>query len=441
MGVTKRLALLLTICAGIILIAGLAGGKFYAILSCVLVNVIVLSLVIYDMIATPGPKKIIPDRELEEKMSLGHTHTASLTVRNTSDVPLKIEVRDDVPEYFVRADDLEPCEIAPHTEGTFTYDLKPIKRGEYTFPCINVRYPGVLGLIRRTAKYSDGRTYRVYPNMRDLSDYGISALSASLFSMGLKRVRTNSDGGEFSSLREYVPGDNYRYINWAATARAGNIMVNTYVPERNQYIYVLLDSSRVMNTVYNDMLILDYGINAAFLLAAYCIRGGDNIGMELFSAQVSHFIKADKGSAQFEMLADKLYAVRSDESAADYDNAMAVFSSAVKRRSLVFVFTQLFNEEEALRFVKAVKSYMGRHLLCAITIGDPRPEEIASGRSKMPGNDDAYLRSAALKYVKDRKKISEILSGAGILNFDTRPDQLSLTAVSAYLNIKKQGIL
>ena len=441
MGVTKRLALLLAACAGIILVAGLAGGKFYAILACVLVNVIAAALVIYDLIATPGPKNIIPDRELEEKMSLGHTHTANIVVRNTSDVPLRIEVRDDVPYYFVRGKEPGPKEIAPHTEESFSYELRPVKRGQYSFPCINVRYPGVLGLIRRTAKYPDGRTYRVYPNMRDLTDYGISALSASLFSMGLKRIRANSDGGEFSSLREYVPGDNYRFINWAATARSGDIMVNTYVPERNQYIYVLLDSSRVMNTVYNDMLILDYGINAAFLLADYCIRGGDNIGMELFSANVPHFIKADKGPAQFELLADKLYGVQNDENAADYDNAMAVFASNVKRRSLVFVFTQLFNEEEAIRFVKAVKTHMGRHLLCAITIGDPRPGEIAAGKSELPDADDAFMRSAALKYVRDRKKISAILTGAGILNFDTQPDKLSLTAVSAYLNIKKQGIL
>ncbi len=439
MGLTKRLALLLVIGAGIILAAGLAGGKLFAILAGVLVNVIVIILVVYDIIATPGPKTIVPDRELEEKMSLGHTHSAKIIVRNTSDVPLKIEVRDDVPYYFTRVTDAKPLEIAPHTEGTFTYEIRPVKRGEYAFPCINIRYPGVLGLIRRSAKYPDGRKYRVYPNMRDLTDYSISALSASLFSLGLKRIRANADGGEFSSLREYVPGDNYRYINWAATARSGDLKVNTYVPERNQYIYVLLDSSRVMSTVFNDMLILDYGINAAFLLADYCIRGGDNIGMELFSAEVSHFIKADKGPEQFELLADKLYAVEGNENSADYDNAMAVFSSAVKRRSLVFVFTQLFNEEEAVRFVKAVRTRLARHLVCAITIGDPRPEEIAAGKSKEKA--DAFMRSAALKYVKDRKKISGILTSAGILNYDARPDQLSLTAVSAYLNIKKQGIL
>lgn len=437
MGLTKRLALLLVISAGIILAAGLAGGKFYAIAACVLVNVIVLALVIYDIIATPGPKKIIPDRELEERMSLGHTHKASITVRNTSDVPLKIEVRDDVPEYFVRGASDGEKEVAPHTEETYSYEIKPVKRGKYSFPCINIRYPGVLGLIRRTAKYPDGRSYRVYPNMRDLTDYGISALSASLFSLGLRRVRANSDGGEFSSLRQYVPGDNYRFINWAATARSGELMVNTYVPERNQYIYAMLDSSRVMNTVYNDVLILDYGINASFLLADYCIRGGDNFGMELFSAEVTHFIHADKGPAQFEMIADKLYGVESDENAADYDNAMAAFASSVKRRSLIFVFTQLFNEEEAVRFVTAVRKHLGRHLVCALTIGDPRPAEIAAGN----GTDDAYMRSAALKYVMDRKKISEILTGAGILNYDTQPDKLSLTAVSAYLNIKKQGIL
>ena len=440
MGFTKRFALVLVICAALIAIAGFAGGKVFAVAACVLVNVIALVLVVYDVVATPKPDCLEVRRELEEKLSLGGTHTVKLTVRNNSRLPLRVELCDDVPEHLEHGPMPAPAQVKPYSETAYTYTLMPKKRGEYVLPRISARYPGVLGLIRRQKRFAtpDG-VFRVYPNMRDLSEYGIQALSKNLLVTGVRRVRTHSDGGEFSSLRPYVTGDNYRTINWSATARSGALVVNTYSPERNQFVYALLDASRVMNTPYNNILMLDYCINAAFLLADYCIRGGDNIGMEVFASGVQHFVKAGKGNAQFELLADKLYAVESSETAADYDRAASVFATEVKRRSLVFIFTQLFNAEEANRFVQAVRARLSRHLVCAITIGDPRVKEIAL--SPKDAGYDVYMRSAATKYLMDRRKIADVLTNAGIMCFDVEPDKLSLAAVSAYLNIKKQGIL
>ena len=439
MGVTKRFAIAFAIAAALTAVAGFTGGNTLAVVVFILANVVILALFLYDLIATPAPRCLEAERTMESKLSLNGVHTCVIKVRNTSDHALKVEVTDDLPEHFERLSRPAPQEILPHTEREFTYMMKPLKRGEYVFPRISARYPGIIGFVRRQIgiKTPDA-IYRVYPNMKDLSRYSISSLSRSLLLNGLKQVRAHSDNGEFNNIRQYAEGDSIRYVNWKATARARELMVNTYSPERNQYIYVMLDSSRVMNSPYKNILMLDYGINAAFLLADYCIRGGDNIGMEVFSAGVDEFTAAGKGPAQMELLAGTMYGIESRETAADYDFAAAYLASQVKRRSLVFVFTQLFNAAEAERFAAAVKRRLAGHLVCAVTMRDPRIEKMAV---EGDGTIDKYKRAAARKFVAGRRKVAAVLNAAGIMNYDVEPDKLSLLAVAAYLEIKNKGIL
>ncbi|MBO4363175.1 MAG: DUF58 domain-containing protein [Clostridia bacterium] len=457
MGVTKRLALVAAVCAVITALAGFAGGTDFAVAAFVITGVVAAVLVVYDSVATPKTDCIEAGRVLESRLSLNHTHTAELYVRNKSDYTLTVEITDDVPEHFEHGKLPVKAEIPAHSEHVFTYTLKPQKRGEYVFPAITVRFSGILGMIRRkkTFETADSK-YRVYPNIRDLSDYDMAALSRNLLVSGIKQVRANAENGEFSTLRQYAEGDNYKMINWAATARTGELTVNTFAPERNQYIYAMIDASRVMNSSYNNIQMLDYAINASFLLADYCLKGGDNFGAQLFAADVLKFVTAAKGPGQFELISDVFYMAESSENAADYERAASNFAAAVKRRSLIFVFTQLFNAEEAVRFVNAVKAHLSRHLVCAITITDPRLALIAEGTpaggnktDDESGNGeggenaapDVYMRSAALKYVRDRQNIAAVLKNAGIMSFDVEPDKLSLSTVAAYLNIKKQGIL
>ena len=454
MGVTKRFALLIAVCAVLTAASGFAGGTGFAVAAFLISNSVAVVLLIYDLAATPNTDCLEAERNLDKKLSLNHEHTAEISVRNTSDHSLNVEITDDVPDYFEVGEMPKPQPVSAHSFASFSYKLKPLKRGEYRFPALTLRYPGVLGLIRRTKTVrTEDAIVRVYPNMHDLSEYGIAALSQNLLVNGIRQVKKTADAGEFSTLRPYLEGDNYRLINWPATARAGSLIVNTFSPERNQYIYAMIDASRVMNSRYRNVMILDYAINASFLLADYCIRGGDNFGAQLFASEVQSFVKAEKRAGQMDRIAELFFAAESSENAADYERAMEAFTANVKRRSLIFVFTQLFNAEEALRFAGAVKALMGRHLVCAVTIRDPRLYDCACGRTesgedggagKKGGHDetdDVYRKSAALKYVKDREHISDILKNAGILNLDSDPDKLSLSAVSAYLNIKNRGLL
>ncbi len=438
MGVTKRLILIACIGAVLVLAAG-TGGAGPAVAAFVLVNLVLAGLYLLDWRSTPDTGCIAAERVMEAKLSLGVPNQVELIIRNNSDAVLHVTVTDTVPVHFNHTLPPAAQEIPPHAARVFTYTATPLKRGAFLFPCIYFRYTGVYGICTKQGKRPTEQLYKVYPNMKALTEYRLSALSKNQFMQGIKRGRQAAAGGEFDSLREYREGDPFHVINWNATARRRELIVNQYVPERNQYIYIVLDSSRVMNGEYRFVKKLDYAVNAAFLMTDYCIGGGDHVGLMVFDSRVRRFLAPRKGKAQFEAMAEQLYNVEYTESAADYEEALRFLAQKQRRRALVFIFTELFNADEALRFAEAVKHHLGRHLVYAITIRDPRVDALAC---RMPRQtEDLYLKSAAVKLQQERRRIGKVLSSAGILNSDAAPDQLSLEAVSRYLEMKRAGML
>ena len=439
MGVNKLAAVYAAVGAVLILISGFASETLAALMF-VLVNFLLLVLFAADYIITPSLKHFSAERVLDVNLSLSAENTVEIIVRNNSDKAVTVRVRDDVPEHFLSSDvSAHRVKISAKGYHTFTYTVTPLKRGAYFFPAIHLKVYGLLGLCTKQKKFVTDTNYRVYPNMKDITKYRLNSVNKNMFLSGIKRLRTVANGGEFNSLREYTSEDPYNIINWNATSTRGELIVNTYTPEKNQHVYVMMDSSRVMNSEIDYIKKLDYSINACFLLADYCIRGGDNIGLTVFDRTVQRFVHAGKGQAQMDVLARSLYDVECSETSANYDNAFIAFNSAVKRRSLVFIFTELFNADEAARFAASVKKHMGKHLVFTITINNPKQKALAEGEAE--NEKDVYVKAAAIKFMQDRRKIKNILRGAGIMNSDVDPDKLSLSVVAHYLDVKKSGLL
>ncbi len=435
---TKRLIFIALTGAFLVLLAGL-GKPVWAVAAFVLVNLILACLILLDVVSSPSPQKLCAERRMETKLSLGSSNDVTVVVTNHSENALFLWVTDHVPVSFQHTLPVEGQWVPAHGSASFGYSVMPGKRGEFLFPAICIRFRGIYGMVEKQLRIPTEDRYKVYPNMKALTEYRLSALSRNMFLQGVKRLRRSSLGGEFDSLREYTFSDPYNTINWAATARRNELVVNTYVPERNQYVFVMLDASRVMNAEIHHIKKLDYAINAAFLLTDYCIRGGDNIGLMVFDSQVRRYLSPRNRDAQFEAIAENLYDVESTETAADYQSAIQLFAQKQRRRSLVFVFTELFNADEAVRFAEAVRAHLSHHLVYAITIQDPRLRDFAA--MEMRTSEDLYLKAAGMKLLEERNKIRTVLESAGILNSDIDPDKLSLETVSRYLDIKRSGLL
>jgi len=282
--------------------------------------------------------------------------------------------------------------------------------------------------------YNLENSYKVYPNLKDLSKYGLAAIKKSQLIQGVKKNKSFGTGTEFESLREYSEGDDYRKINWMATARANKLIVNTYEHERNQQVMIMLDSSRVMNSEINYIKKLDYSINAAFLLADVAIKKGDNAGVMVFDNTVKRFIKPGKGMGQFQLIAENLYNVQENFVSADYNAALTYLNQNQKRRSLLCIFTELFNADEAFQLAQALKNLARHHIPLVITIKDMRLYEYAEGDAK--DSKDIFKKIAAMKMISEREKIKKIFNDSAIAVVDVPPDKLSIEVVNKYLSMK-----
>lgn len=414
-----------------IVLGAYTGGAFYIFVS---YNALLIMLLIIDLAITPGMRELEVERLSDEKLSLGADNEIIIKIRNNSNYLLSIEATDEVPSYLHVRERIVKIKAVPHEECRGGYFVVPQKRGEFIFGKVHLRYDGVLRLCTKAGRYNLESKHKVFPNLKDLRRYSFAALKKSQMIYGIKKTKAYGIGTEFESLKEYFEGDDYRKINWMATARSNKLIVNTYEPEKNQQIYIVLDSSRVMNSEINYIKKLDYAINSAFLLLEIAGKKGDNIGLMVFDSEVKRFVKAGKGRAQFKIIAENLYNVEEKLVTADYKGAMTYLNGYQRKRSLLCIFTELFNSNEALMLVKALKSIAKNHVPLIITIKDMRLYEMAN--ANIADSRDILLKGAAIKHIEERERIQRIFSESGIACLDVPPDRLSMEVVNKYISMK-----
>lgn len=428
---SKLFSLIVAIGIVPVLIGSLVGIELYVFL---LYNLIVILLLVVDYRITPGSKAFEVERICDEKLSMGTENEIIINIRNNSDYNVNIEAVDEVPEYMELKKRIVKIKVSPHFENSTSYVVVPQKRGEYTFGKIHIRYNGVLRLCSKKGVYDITKSYKVYPNIKDLSRYGLAAIKKSQLIQGIKKFKAYGTGTEFESLKEYAEGDDYRKINWLASARSNKLIVNTYEPEKNQQVMIMLDSSRVMNSEINYIKKLDYSINAAFLLADVVIKKGDNVGVMVFDSQVKRYIKPGKGLGHFQLLAENLYNVEENFVSADYKGALTYLNQNQNRRCLICIFTELFSVDEAVSLSAALKNIAKHHVPLLITIKDMRLYEMA--QSGVENTGDVYLKAASMKLIEEREKIQRVFIESGIAVLDVPPDRLSIEVVNKYLTMK-----
>lgn len=149
---------------------------------------------------------------------------------------------------------------------------------------------------------------KVYPAYLMLRQYELMAVSNRLTELGIKKIRRVGHHTEFEQIKDYVKGDDYRTINWKASARRHQLMVNVYQDERSQQIFNLIDKGRVMQQAFLGMTLLDYAINAALVLSFVAMNRDDKAGLVTFNECFDTFVPASKRHGQLQNILETLYA-------------------------------------------------------------------------------------------------------------------------------------
>jgi uncharacterized protein (DUF58 family) len=260
-----------------------------------------------------------------------------------------------------------------------------------------------------------------------------------LFELGLRQQRVYGGGTEFERLREYSTDDEFRRMNWKATARRGKPIVAEYETERSQQIVCVIDSGRLMAPPIGEIAKLDYAINAALLLSYVALLKGDHVGMLTFADDVRSFLAPRRGKGQFYRTLEALYNIQHESVEADYARALSYLSVKQKRRSLVVLFTDLVTLEAAQPLIAHMARLAQHHLPVCVVLSDPNITRYAG--SSTPSSSAAYERAVAEMLLDERRVVLDTMQRSGVLTIDVPADKLSISVINAYLELKARGKL
>jgi len=400
-------------------------------------NLILAALYVMDLLLAPKSNVLKITRQEDEKLYFKTTNKIIFHVKNSYHAPINVMLKDEIADFHFKVSDSDMAKVVQAgQEDIFSYVVTPAKRGAFTFSAVYVRYAGPLGLCYKHFSVDEPKQFKVYPNLGDLSKYRLIITKHRLLMNGQKRIPKRGMGFEFESLREYVPGDDYKKINWAGTARAGKLIVNQYEAEKNQPVYILLDTGRAMSYSIRGYKKLDYSINAALILSDIVGQKGDNSGLMVFDTEVQALIKPGKGSAHRNEMMEALYHIADSDMSSDYAGAFIHLLGAQKRRSIVFIFTDFETGEEARELMEAVPILSRTHVPVVILCVNESLEKIASQNSKDARG--TFNEAMAESLIEERKSLVRALNMHGAICLETYAENFAIDTVNQYLTLKER---
>jgi uncharacterized protein (DUF58 family) len=300
-----------------------------------------------------------------------------------------------------------------------------------------VRTLGPLGVAGRQGRHELPWRVRVQPafSSRKFLPERLSRLRQL---DGAMAVRARGQGTEFDALRDYVPGDDVRSIDWRATARRSEVVMRTWRPERDRSVLLVLDTSRTSAGRVGDVPRLDAALDAALLLTALAARAGDRIDLLAFDRQARASVES---VGREDVLPRVVEAVAGLEPAlveADGRRMVAEVLRRTRRRSLVVLFTTLDAAPLQEGLLPVLGSLTARHTVVLASVGDTRVDELAAGG----GSAEAVYAAAAAERVRgERRRTASLLRRRGVEVVEAPPERFAPAVSDAYLALKAAGRL
>lgn len=379
------------------------------------------------------------ERIIHERLSNGDENKVVIALQNNYEFKLACTIIDELPFQFQNRGWKRELSIAPNQKTELEYTLKPQQRGEYEFGNINVYVQGPLQLVRRRFIFKASQTVKVYPSYVQMRRYQLMAVAHHVQQTGVKRMRKLGHSMEFEQIKDYVRGDDYRTINWKATARRGDLMVNNFTDERSQQIYCIINKGRVMKMPFEGMTLLDYAINASLVISNVALQKQDKAGLITFAQNLDVFLPADKKPTQINHILEALYKQQTNFLEPDLEKLFSAVRNRIAHRSLLVFFTNFESFESLQRELPFLKRLAHYHLLMVVFFENTELKQLTEKPTST--TEDIYINTIAGKYRHEKKLIAKELQAHGIVAVLSTPQQLTINALNKYLELKnRRGI-
>jgi len=384
-------------------------------------------------------KGITATRTCPERLSNGDINTIAISVTNRYPYRLSIKIIEEVPFQFQKRDLYFNSSIGVDKTETYYYDLRPTERGVYQFGALNIYAAGLFGFISRRYTFNNHQDVAVYPSFLEMHKYELLAASHRLTDYGVKKIRRIGHATEFDHIKHYIIGDDPRTINYKATARMNQLMVNTYQEERSQPVYCLIDKGRTMKMPFNGMTLLDYAINSTLMVCSTALNKGDKAGLITFSKNIDELLPADKQRRQRNKILETLYAQKTNFKESDYERLYVTVRRKITQRSLIILYTNFETVNGMRRQLRYLSHLAKDHLvLVAFFLNSEFNEVLDTQPTDM---EETFRKGIAEKLSNDKFLIVKELNRHGIHTILSKPENLTISSINKYLEFKSRGLI
>ena len=382
---------------------------------------------------------VVASRRCAERFSLGDDNPVEIAVASKTPFKVWLDIVDELPLQLQMRDFCLHETLLRGERKTLRYVVRPTQRGLYEFGSLLLFVTTAIGLVQKRVRCGKEDRVKVYPSFLKLRQYELMAATDNFTTVGIKRVRRVGNNTEFEQIKDYVKGDDYRTINWKATARRNQLMVNVYQDERAQQVFSVIDKGRLMQQSFQGMTLLDYAINASLVLSYVCINKHDKAGLVTFADQLDSFLPADRQTSQMHMIQECLYGQQTTFGESDYSVLCHHVNLLVTKRSLLVLYTNFMDYGSLNRQLPYLRQLNKRHRLLVVVFEDEELEEyIRTPHHDMEG---LYQHVIAEKQAYDRRLIINKLRQNGIHGLLTKPKALSVDVINKYLEMKSRHLL
>jgi uncharacterized protein (DUF58 family) len=378
-------------------------------------------------------------RELPEKLSNGDKNMLEIKLENRFPFKAAVRIIDELPVQWQQRNFRILSVLMPSEQKKITYEVRPTERGEYHFGKLNIFSSSAIGFVERRQQYSSDAMVPNYPSFLQLKKYDFIAFSNRLKFFGLKKIRRLGHTMEFEQIKEYVSGDDVRNLNWKATAKKGELMVNQYQDQKSQPVYSVIDKGRVMKMPFNGLSLLDFAINATLVISNIALKKQDKAGMFTFSRRIEDRVIAQRRSSQMNLILEALYNVTTDFSESDFARLYIDIKRHVKQRSLILLYTNFETMDALHRQLPYFQAINKTHLLVVIFFENTELKAFTD--KKATTTREIFEKTIAEKFRFEKKLIVNELHKYGIQTILTAPEELTVNTINKYLEIKARGLL
>jgi uncharacterized protein (DUF58 family) len=399
----------------------------------------VLLVVLADYVRLPSRRAVSVERAGPETIGLGDAATLEYHVTSTWRWPLRVVLADDLPAGIDGQVSNETFMFGARESRTIPATVTGQQRGRFPLGDIALAITTPLGMLRRIVRLRPSDSVVVVPSLSNVRRFRLLSMQHRLGDVGVRALKQRGEGGAFAGMREYVPGDDPRLLDWKATARHGRLITREETIERSQIVIPIIDCGRAMTQLAGRFARFEHVLSAALVLGDVAASGGDRVGLLAFDDSIRAFVPPQRESVAVKKMRTALSALEATSTEPDYASAFRLLATRQRRRALLVFFTDVMDARMARTLVSYASRATQRHVLVLVAIQN---EALLAAARPGDGGALALFRSAAAEeLVREREEALARMRRAGVSVLDVPPSRMAAAVINRYLEIKSRGEL